>query len=314
MRLQWKMVRCLNRIRVGKKTGFRELWSSVMRNRRFKVTDVAAPDKDNPPLRRNTQPSMGARTGSGSEDARLGTGGVRGGGSSHKRAWAMFILLVALAVLTGIAIALILPKISSSVASSTGANNPTGEAANILQTLAVREDSRSAGGYNRGLFGFRQTDDDGNGCDIREDVLARDLKDIKYKYAGSCKVSSGVLNDPYTGTVIYFRRGTKTSAAVQIDHVVALHNAWDSGASQWPSAKKYKFANDPYNLLAVEGQANQEKGDASADAWLPTNKGFRCEYVARQIGVKAKYSLTVTQAEKDVMMGTLRSCPAQKLP
>ena len=173
MRLQWKMARCLNRIRVGKKTGFRELWSSVMRNRRFKVTDVAAPDKDNPPLRRNTQPSMGARTGSGSEDARLGTGGVRGGGSSHKRAWAMFILLVALAVLTGIAIALILPKISSSVASSTGANNPTGEAANILQTLAVREDSRSAGGYNRGLFGFRQTDDDGNGCDIREDVLAR---------------------------------------------------------------------------------------------------------------------------------------------
>ena len=148
-----------------------------------------------------------------------------------------------------------------------------------------------------------------------EDVLARDLTDVRY-IAGSgsssdsgsgsgagCKVKSGVLSDPYTGTTIRFTRGVKTSSAVQIDHVVALENAWQSGANQWGRTKRYRFGNDMYNLLAVDGPANQEKGSASAAYWLPTNGAYRCDYVARQIGVKDKYGLTVTTQESG------RCCP-----
>ena len=101
---------------------------------------------------------------------------------------------------------------------------------------------------------------------------------------------------------------------MQIDHVVALENAWQSGANQWDHTKRYRFGNDMYNLLAVDGPANQEKGSASAAYWLPTNGAYRCDYVARQIGVKAKYGLTVTTKEKRAMLSVLRACPAQAVP
>lgn len=160
----------------------------------------------------------------------------------------------------------------------------------------------------------RTTDVDKNGCDVREDVLARDLKQVRFKYSGSCKVASGLLHDPYTGLNINFVRGRKTSALVQIDHVVALENAWQSGAWKWSHAKRIKFGNDMLNLLAVQGAANQEKGSASAAYWLPSNKSFRCDYVARQIAVKYKYDLSVTSAEKRSMASILHGCSAQKLP
>ena len=139
-----------------------------------------------------------------------------------------------------------------------------------MNALAV-DDNQSSSGYDRDSFGFRTTDVDGNGCDVRDDVLARDLTDITYKYAGSCVVESGTLADPYTAQIIHFVRGRATSAKVQIDHVVALENAWQSGAHDWSTAKRHEFGNDPYNLLAVDGPANQEKGSASAAYWLPTN-------------------------------------------
>ena len=124
----------------------------------------------------------------------------------------------------------------------------------------------------------------------------------------------GHAGRPYTGKTIHFVRGARTSSAVQIDHVVALENAWRSGASTWDQAKRYRFGNDMYNLLAVDGPANQEKGSASAAYWLPTNGAYRCDYVARQIGVKAKYGLTVTTKEKRAMLSVLRACPAQAVP
>ena len=269
---------------------------------KFPITDAPDPDPSDYPRYSASEP--------------LPTQGSAAHGyayRSRKTSWKMFALLVALAVLVGLVIALILPRVSGQIATSTGANNPTGEAANVLQSLTVRN-SGSSSGYDRYLFGFRQTDDDGNGCDIREDVLARDMTSVRYKRGSSCQVYTGVLVDPYTGKTIHFLRGVTTSALVQIDHVVALHNAWNSGASSWSTAKRYQFANDPYNLLAVDGNANQDKGDASADEWLPSNKRYRCSYVARQIAVKKKYSLTVTESEKTAMMTTLSSCPAQKLP
>ena len=109
-------------------------------------------------------------------------------------------------------------------------------------------------------------------------------------------------------------RGVTTSEAVQIDHVVALGDAWQKGAQQWTSAERVAFANDPLELLAVSGPANQQKGDADTATWLPPNKAFRCAYVARQVAVKRKYRLWVTAAEEQAMIRVLSGCPAQPLP
>ncbi|WP_421785860.1 HNH endonuclease family protein [Gardnerella sp. DNF01204] len=225
---------------------------------------------------------------------------------------ASFIWLISLAIIIGIVIGLVLPKINHDVGEITGEYVADGDAAALLNKLKVSKSHPS--GYNRSVFGYRTTDVDKNGCDVREDVLARDLKQVRFKYYGSCKVASGLLHDPYTGLNINFVRGRKTSALVQIDHVVALENAWQSGAWKWSHAKRLKFGNDMLNLLAVQGAANQEKGSASAAYWLPSNKSFRCDYVARQIAVKYKYDLSVTSAEKRSMASILHGCSAQKLP
>ncbi|PKZ58889.1 HNH endonuclease [Gardnerella sp. KA00390] len=225
---------------------------------------------------------------------------------------ASFIWLISLAIIIGIVIGLVLPKINHDVGEITGEYAADGDAASLLNKLKVSKSHPS--GYNRSVFGYRTTDVDKNGCDVREDVLARDLKQVRFKYSGSCKVASGLLHDPYTGLNINFVRGRKTSALVQIDHVVALENAWQSGAWKWSHAKRLKFGNDMLNLLAVQGAANQEKGSASAAYWLPSNKSFRCDYVARQIAVKYKYDLSVTNAEKRSMASILHGCSAQKLP
>jgi len=145
-----------------------------------------------------------------------------------------------------------------------------------------------------------------NGCSVREVILARDLTDEKIDE--KCRVLSGVLNDPYTGQTIQFQRGEKTSSKVQIDHVVALSDAWQKGAQQISPEEREKLANDPLNLLAVDGPANQAKGDGDAATWLPSNKPFRCQYVARQIAIKRRYRLWVTEAEKSAMSGILEKC------
>ena len=221
------------------------------------------------------------------------------------------LILLVVAVVAGVTIGLLMPKVNPTVGELTGEYTASGTAAQTLQQLTIDDDPRRAG-YDRDSFGFRQTDDDGNGCDVREDVLARDLTDVRYQQG--CKVQSGTLADPYTGKTIRFVRGARTSSAVQIDHVVALENAWQSGASAWDRTKRIRFGNDMYNLLAVDGPANQEKGSASAAYWLPTNGAYRCDYVARQIGVKAKYGLTVTTKEKRAMLSVLHGCPAQAVP
>ncbi|BAQ32204.1 HNH endonuclease family protein [Bifidobacterium scardovii] len=223
------------------------------------------------------------------------------------------LILLVIAVVIGISVGIGLPKVSPDVGKLTGEYAASGPAADALNRLTVN-DSPVTTGYDRDLFGYRKTDDDGNGCDARDDVLARDMTDVTYTHAGGCTVKTGVLDDPYTGETIHFVRGQKTSSAVQIDHVVALENAWQSGASMWDSAKRYRYGNDMYNLLAVDGTANQGKGSSSAAYWLPTNGAFRCDYVARQIGVKAKYELSVTTAEKRAMLSVLRSCPSEQLP
>lgn len=148
-----------------------------------------------------------------------------------------------------------------------------------------------------------------NGCDTRNDILGRDLADVTHKPGTrGCVVLSGTLHDPYTGTDIDFVRGQDTSARVQIDHVVALSDAWQKGAQNLDADTRRTFANDPLNLLAVDGPTNQRKGDGDAATWLPPNKTFRCEYVGRQIRVKARYGLWVTRAEREAMHRELSRC------
>lgn len=175
-------------------------------------------------------------------------------------------------------------------------------------------------GYARDEFGQRWSDDVSaefghNGCDTRNDILNRDLINKEYKpNSHDCVVLSGQLLDPYTGTMIEFQRGRDTSSAVQIDHVVALSDAWQKGAQQLPPEVRQDFANDPLNLLAVDGPANQQKRDSDAASWVPANKPFRCQYVARQVAVKQKYHLWLTQAEYDAIDRWLSTCTPEDEP
>ncbi|TDT76098.1 excalibur calcium-binding domain-containing protein [Arthrobacter sp. AG258] len=187
------------------------------------------------------------------------------------------------------------------------------KAIDLLATLAIKGRAPKTG-YDRAQFGQAWADVDRNGCDTRNDILQRDLTGITFTNNVPCKVQSGTLADPYTGTTIGFVRGSATSTAVQIDHVVALSDAWQKGAQQLTAGQRTAFANDPLNLQATDGPANQQKGDGDAATWLPPNKGYRCEYVARQISVKATYGLWVTQAEHDAMARILGDCTGQLAP
>jgi len=135
-------------------------------------------------------------------------------------------------------------------------------------------------------------------------VLRRDLAATVVE---DCAVLSGILDDPYTGVAIAFARGP-SSADVQIDHVVALADAWQTGAQSWAPDRREAFANDPANLLAVDGPANQEKGAGDAATWLPPNRGYRCVYALRQVRVKAAYGLWVTAAEHAALERQLDRC------
>ena len=170
-------------------------------------------------------------------------------------------------------------------------------------------------GYTRAQFGQTWADVDRNGCDTRNDILKRDLTAEVFKEkTRECVVLSGTLIDPFSGETINFVRGTTSSMEVQIDHVVALSNAWQTGAFKLTLKERTAFANDPMNLLAVKGRLNSQKSDGDAATWLPPLKSFRCDYVLRQIAVKIKYKLWFTAPEKEAMIRILKTCPEKALP
>jgi len=196
---------------------------------------------------------------------------------------------------------------------TTAAEQP-GLAMATLETLPVKGRAPKTG-YTRDQFGQAWADVDRNGCDTRNDILKRDLTSIIYKTGTrNCVVASGTMVDRYSGETIEFVRGNITSMEVQIDHVVALSNAWQTGAFKLTVEQRTALANDPLNLFAVKGSLNQQKSDGDAATWLPPLKSFRCAYVAEQIAVKAKYSLWVVPPEKAAMVAILAKCPTQKVP
>lgn len=202
--------------------------------------------------------------------------------------------------------------VTSVVPAITATSTDSNLAGNILETIPVKGRAPKTG-YKRTQFG--------NGwatlgnCDTRNHILARDLINVQYRSATDCTVISGTLHsDPYTGNTIQFVRGADTSSVIQIDHIVALSDSWQKGAQQLSKEVRTQMANDPLELLAVDGPANNVKGDGDAATWLPPNKDYRCRYIARQIAVKKKYSLWVTVAERDAMRKVLATCPDQAVP
>jgi hypothetical protein len=184
----------------------------------------------------------------------------------------------------------------------------------VIQTQVTKGRAAKTG-YTRDQFGPAWADVDRNGCDTRNDILKRDLVNEVFKEkTNSCTVLTGTLVDPFSGETINFVQGAKTSSEVQIDHTVALSNAWQTGAFKLTADQRKAFANDPLNLLAVKGKLNSQKGDGDAATWLPPLKGFRCEYVSRQIAVKIKYKLWFTAPEKEAMIRILKTCPEKALP
>ena len=180
----------------------------------------------------------------------------------------------------------------------------------VLNSLEVKGRAAKTG-YARSQFPH-WSDPDRNGCDARNDTLKRDLTQIIFKSGTrDCKVLTGQLLDPFSDKIISF---SSAKSMIDIDHVVALSNAWQTGAAYFDKTKRAAIANDPLNLIAVDAKLNRQKGDGDAATWLPPLKSYRCDYVARQIAVKAKYGLWVTQPEKVAIIKLLEKCEGQKLP
>ncbi|MCE0768041.1 HNH endonuclease family protein [Pseudonocardia kujensis] len=227
---------------------------------------------------------------------------------------ARILTAVLLVLLTASGCATLADRYTPIAAPAAPAAAPTGTAAQALEKLAVKGRAPKTG-YARDQFGPSWSDVDRNGCDQRNDVLARDMTGETFKPGThDCIVLTGTLADPYTGKTISFTRGQGTSEAVQIDHVVALSDAWQKGAQQLDADTRKRLGNDPLNLLAVDGPTNNRKSDGDAATWLPPNRAFRCDYVARQVAVKTKYALWVTQAEHDTIAGILAGCPGEPIP
>ena len=183
-------------------------------------------------------------------------------------------------------------------------------------------------GGRLGLFGPAWADVDSNGCDTRNDILGRDLKQADYSRApgiqgrtkgqgqgtSSCRnatVWSGVLDDPYTAKTISYKRGTQTSDAVQIDHVLPLAYVWAHGAWKWSASKRQQIANDPLNLLAVDGSSNQAKGawtPSNSRGWWPENSNYSCNYARRFVSVASAYQLGLPKADKNYLSKVLSNC------
>jgi hypothetical protein len=228
------------------------------------------------------------------------------------------VLFVALLAVAGVIYATLkshqpIPNNASTVVQPLTTTPPSGSlASTLLEQLPVKGRAPKTG-YSRKQFsdGWAKV----GACDMRNHILARDMTNVKLRAAdgSDCTVLSGTLNDPYTGKVIAFQRGVNSSA-VQIDHIVAVSDAWQKGAQALTAGERHQLYNDPLELIAADGPANNDKGDGDAATWLPPNRDYRCRYVARQVAVKVKYRLWVTQAEHDAIQRVLSSCPTQVVP
>jgi hypothetical protein len=229
--------------------------------------------------------------------------------NSHRRRRLAFVALF-FVVLSAVSVSLKQePMILGSENRAASKSNNIGTAVDGLNELTVKA-RESYYGYTRDEFGSGWAES--GGCDTRNIILNRDLSNTVVD--AGCRVLGGVLSDPYTGKTVRFVRGPDSSGDIQIDHVVALSDAWQKGAQELAYEARVELANDPLELLAVDGAANQQKSGSDAASWLPSNVVFGCQYVARQIAVKLKYHLWVDDAEHSAISKVLGRCQNQLLP
>ncbi|WP_245646901.1 HNH endonuclease family protein [Microtetraspora niveoalba] len=182
-------------------------------------------------------------------------------------------------------------------------------ATKLIKRLRVRRMGPKTG-YSRKWFGPNWADTArgvpyaGNGCDTRNDLLARDGRNVRYRKGSDCVVVRMTLRDPYTGRTIRWRK--QRADLVQVDHVVPMSYSWRMGAARWPKAKRLRIANDPLNLLPVYGPVNQAKRGWGPGSWLPPARKIRCAYAVRFTQVALKYRLSVTRADKNTMLALCR--------
>ena len=226
--------------------------------------------------------------------------------SYKKRRIAGFISLLAVAI----GVILLSPNSYETTYTpvSVTATEGTTPALEILEKLEVKGRAPKTG-YDREQFYRAWPSIDG--CNLRQRIIKRDLGDTAVLADDNCTVLSGEFDEPYTGSHLIFYQKSDLTKGLQIDHVVALSDAWQKGAQNLTADERYALATDPLNLLAVDSKTNQGKSDGDAATWLPPNKKFRCTYVARQVSVKYKYHLWLTQAEKDMIAKILGSCPQE---
>ncbi|MDH6285034.1 HNH endonuclease family protein [Prescottella agglutinans] len=179
----------------------------------------------------------------------------------------------------------------------------------LIASLTIVDGLPKVPGYERDctkgkacVYGTAWTDnyvgrDAGNGCDTRNDVRGQQLVDVTFKPGTrDCKVTGGLLRDPYTGKDIVFN--PKKPSAIQIDHVFPLARAWRAGAANWSVEQRTALANDTeHNLLEVDGPANQAKSDKGLDTWMPANTAYHCDYARQYLGLAAEYKLAVTRGD-----------------
>ncbi len=225
-------------------------------------------------------------------------------------------------LITGVALA-VLVAVQVTVADSRGARLVADAGApvvaagvDVLAGIAVIPERVHGHDYRRAAFGESWTDDTTapggrNGCDTRNDILDRDLVDKVYTSITRCPnaVATGTLFDPYTNDTVAFTRGNRVGASVQIDHLVPLALAWDLGARTWTDVQRVRFANDPANLIAVQGKANQDKGDAEPADWMPPNRAFWCQYAVQFVAVLRGYALPIDEQSAHVLRGAAATCP-----
>lgn len=163
------------------------------------------------------------------------------------------------------------------------------------------------GAYHRESFGRGWADLDGDGCLTRNEVLQRDLTGTSL-HGNGCVVASGTLLDPYTGETVRFTHGSESSQAVQIDHIVPLAYAWRQGAWRWSAEQRVRFSNDQRNLVAVDGQQNDDKGSDGPGRWMPPNAGVHCGYAVTFVMILNEYGLDAFPADERELSATLARC------
>lgn len=189
-------------------------------------------------------------------------------------------------------------------------NQSSALATEVLNELEIKGRAPKTGYERTEFYSSWPTID---GCSLRQRIIKREMGDSAVvSEENNCDVISGEYDEPYTGEHRIFSEKSDFTTGIQIDHVVALSDAWQKGAQYKTAEERYALATDPLNLLAVDSSANQKKSDGDAATWLPPNKKFRCQYISRQISVKYKYGLWVTQAEHDAMLKVLEKCPNER--